>query len=53
MRTAAIDERRLAARISLVSEHMRGENAHDFDRTMAKLISENSKREHEVRHDYK
>jgi hypothetical protein len=53
MRTATIDERRLAARINLVNEHMRAENAHDFDRTMAMLISENSRRAQEVRHDCK
>ena len=37
MRTATIDERRLAARIDLVNEHMHAENAHDVDRTMATL----------------
>jgi steroid delta-isomerase-like uncharacterized protein len=37
MRTATIDERRLAARINLVNEHMHAENAHDVDRTTATL----------------
>jgi steroid delta-isomerase-like uncharacterized protein len=37
MRTATIDECRLAARINLVNEHICAENAHDVDRTMATL----------------
>ena len=37
MKTATIDQRRLAARINLVDEHMRAENEHDVDRTMATL----------------
>jgi len=37
MKTAAIDERQLAARINLVNERMRAENEHDVDRTMATL----------------
>ena len=37
MRTDTIDERRLAARINLVDEHMRAENEHDVDGTMATL----------------
>ena len=32
-----MDEHRLAARINLVDEHLRAENAHDLDGTMATL----------------
>jgi steroid delta-isomerase-like uncharacterized protein len=38
MKEVTIDERRIAARINLVDEHMRAENDHDLDRTMATLI---------------
>jgi steroid delta-isomerase-like uncharacterized protein len=37
MRPDTIDERRLAARMNLVNEHMHAVNAHDVDRTMAVL----------------
>jgi steroid delta-isomerase-like uncharacterized protein len=37
MKTATIDERRLDARIELVDEHVRAENAHELDGTMATL----------------
>ena len=37
MKIATIDQRRLAARINLVDEHMRAENEHDVDRSMATL----------------
>jgi steroid delta-isomerase-like uncharacterized protein len=37
MKTATIDEHRLAARINLVEEHVRAENNHELDGTMATL----------------
>jgi hypothetical protein len=37
MKTATMDEHRLAARINLVDEHVRAENNHDLDGTMATL----------------
>jgi steroid delta-isomerase-like uncharacterized protein len=37
MRPDTIDERRMAARMNLVNEHMHAVNAHDVDRTMAVL----------------
>jgi steroid delta-isomerase-like uncharacterized protein len=37
MKTATMDEHRLAARINLVDEHVRAENAHELDGTMATL----------------
>jgi steroid delta-isomerase-like uncharacterized protein len=38
MKEVTIDERRIAARIKLVNEHVSAENNHDLDRTMATLI---------------
>jgi SnoaL-like domain len=35
MKTVTIDERRIAARIKVVDEHVRAENAHELDATMA------------------
>jgi steroid delta-isomerase-like uncharacterized protein len=37
MKSVTMDERRLGARINLVDEHVRAENAHELDRTMATL----------------
>jgi steroid delta-isomerase-like uncharacterized protein len=37
MKTATMDEHRLAARINLVDEHVRAENNHELDGTMATL----------------
>jgi hypothetical protein len=37
MKTATMDEHRLAARINLVDEHLRAENNHELDGTMATL----------------
>ena len=38
MKEETVDERRIAARINLVDEHMRAENDHYLDRTKATLI---------------
>jgi hypothetical protein len=37
MKTATMDESRLAARIKLVDEHVRAENEHELDGTMATM----------------
>jgi hypothetical protein len=37
MKEVTMDERRMAARINLVDEHVRAENNHELDGTMATL----------------